>query len=291
MGTARRIALVGVLALAWGLVPSESARAHPGIDEQIADVTARIEQDPGDASLYLRRGELHRIHRDWKLAQADYEKARALDESLAVVDLALGKMQLEASDPAAALKTLDGFLAKRPGSVDGLIGRARAHRDLGHYLSAARDYTAALANIGEGRPRPEYYLERARVLDAAGIEHAAEAIAGLDEGLAILGQPVTLQLLAVDLELKLERWDSALARIDTLAGQSARKETWLVRRGEILEAAERPDQAREAYRETLAAIGSLPPSRRRNRAVERLAEQARTSLERLEPTAAAVVEE
>ena len=51
---------------------------------------------------------------------------------------------------------------------------------------------------------------------------------------------------------------------------------------EILEVAKRFDEARAAYEQTLIAIEALPASRRKNRAVTRLAEQARAALERLE---------
>ena len=38
--------------------------AHPEIDTQIDDVSARIASEPSDALLLVRRGELHRVHRD-----------------------------------------------------------------------------------------------------------------------------------------------------------------------------------------------------------------------------------
>ena len=61
--------------------------------------------------------------------------------------------------------------------------------------------------------------------------------------IAALGEPVTLQLFAVDLEVQRERWDAALERIDRIAARSARQETWLLRRGEILEQAGRSEAA------------------------------------------------
>jgi predicted negative regulator of RcsB-dependent stress response len=67
---------------------------------------------------------------------------------------------------------------------------------------------------------------------------------------------------AIDLELQRSNFVGALERVDTLAAQSARKETWLKRRGEILIQAGRPQEAREAFQQALAALRSLPPSRR-----------------------------
>ncbi len=258
--------------------------SHPGIDDQIRDVNARLEQAPDDAGLYLRRGELQRIHRDWAAAEADYRKARKLDPGLARVDLCLGTMKLEAGKPKAARKALDRYLSTNPDDVLGRAARARARARSGDHLGAAADFTRALAGmegVEGGRSRPEYYLERARALDAAGAQHIDRAIQGLDQGLAKLGHPVTLQLLAIDLELKQGRHDAALARVDQIASRAGRQETWLVRKGEILALASRTGEALAAYTKALESIEALPIIRRSNRAVQRLEERARAAIDKL----------
>ena len=45
---------------------------HGMLDAQIADATRAIAADPGNGQLYVRRGELHRLHRDWPQALADF---------------------------------------------------------------------------------------------------------------------------------------------------------------------------------------------------------------------------
>jgi len=260
----------------WALPVS----AHPEIDSQITDVTARLEQEPENAELYLRRGELHRIHEDWTAAEADFRLARKVDPKLVVVDFHLGRMKLDAGQPAEAKKTLDRLLAKMPNHVEGRVTRARAQIELGRLEPAVRDFTRALSGVGpEGRPRPTYYLERSRALES--LERIDQALRGLDEGLARLGQPVTLQLYAIELELLRGRHDAALERLERIATRSPRKESWLVRRGEILEQAGRRTEAREAYAGALLAIDSLPATRRWNRAVQELETSAETALERL----------
>ena len=105
---------------------------------------------------------------------------------------------------------------------------------------------------------------------------------GLDEGLEQLGQPVVLQNLAIEIEIELGRYDNALARLESLSARSPRKESWLVRKAELLESAGRSELAREAYLQTLNAIADLPDSRQNNRAVEQLEARARTALQRLD---------
>ncbi|MBA2646756.1 MAG: tetratricopeptide repeat protein, partial [Pyrinomonadaceae bacterium] len=91
---------------------------------------------------------------------------------------------------------------------------------------------------------------------------------------------ITLQLAALDLELAQKRYDRALTRLERIAAQSPRKETWLARRGEILEQAGRKTEAHAAYAAALAAIETLPPHRRRVKAVTELETRLRAALRR-----------
>jgi tetratricopeptide (TPR) repeat protein len=261
------------------------ARAHVPLDRQIVDLNARIAGRPAEASLYLKRGEIHRSRSDWNAAAADYRRARELDPALDVVDFCRGRMLLEADRPAEALPILDGFLLKHPDHAGALAARARVRARLGLSLPASEDLSRAIAQY---RPTlnadPDLYLERARALAEGGEPRLEEALRGLDQGLGALGPLVALGLYASELEVRLKRFDAALARIDRLAAFSPRKESYLVRRGAILEAAGRTAEARQAYALALQAIASLPDGRRGARAVDDLAARARAGLARLGPS-------
>ena len=256
---------------------SSFAHAHEGLHEQIEAVTAKIRRDPKNASLYLQRGELHRLHRDWRRATADYDRAARLQPGLTIVDLARGKMLYESHKLQQAKLVLDRFLHEQPNHVEGFITRARVLARMGDRVAAARDFTQALTFAPA--PEPELYLERAQVL-AEEERHIEDALRGLDEGIHRLGPIVTLQLLAIDLESRRRNYDAALSRLDSIAAQSERKEMWLVRRGEILRNAGRIDEARATFKAALVAIESLPPDRRQNRSVTALQLRARSGLER-----------
>jgi predicted Zn-dependent protease len=246
------------------------AWAHEGLHEQIAAITAKIKRDPKNASLYLQRGELHRLHRDWVRAAADYNRAERLQPSLKIVELARARMFFESGKLQRAKSTLDRFLAQEPDHYEALITRARVLAKLGDSTNAAKDFTTAVAM--SSMPEPELYLERANVL------HIDEALRGLDEGINKLGPVVTLQLAAIDLELRRKNYDGALARLDQITAQSGRKEAWLVKRGEILKLAGRDDEARVAFNAALVAIEALPPAYRQSRAVTALELRARSAL-------------
>jgi len=204
------LAAAGLLALAAGLGP---ARAHEPVEDQIAEISARIAKAPKDASLFLRRGEMRRVRREWAKALEDYRRARDLDPDLDIADLCTGLLMLESGRTERALAFLDTYLEANPDRADALTARARARMKLGRLLPAVEDDTRAIAlHRGDDLPSPDLYLERARALDAAGPGHLDEAISGLDEGLERLGRPVTLQLLATQLETKAGRFDRGSAR-------------------------------------------------------------------------------
>jgi tetratricopeptide (TPR) repeat protein len=246
------------------------ASLHGDLDDQIAEATRRIERSPRDAALWFRRGELHRFHEDWPAALADLRRAAELDPSMQGVDLALGKTWLLAGDAAKAREALDRFLAKQPGHAEARVDRGRALAALGLKAEAEAEFTRAIELLAE--PRPEHYLERARV------QEAERAAAGLEEGLRRLGSVVTLELALLDLELEARRFDAALARIDRLSAAAPRKESWLVRKADVLREAGRPAEAREAFAAALAAIESLPAGRRAARATAELEKRVREAL-------------
>ena len=170
---------------------------------------------------------------------------------------------------------LDRFLSQQPDHYEGLITRARVLNRLGLRSDAIEDFTHALAKSAVADP--DLYIERAHVT-AGDDKRTDEALIGLDEGIKRLGPLVTLQLTAIDLELRRRNYDAALARLEEITSQSERKETWLVRRGEILKLAGRQDEARAAFNAALVAIESLPPARRQSRAVTTLQLRVRSAL-------------
>lgn len=248
--------------------------AHEGLDLQIARATREIEDHPGRADLHFFRAELHRVHEDWKAAQTDFDRAAALDPALAAVDLGRTRLWLAFGDAAEAKRCVDRFLARAPESGDGFLERARAVSRLGRPKESAEDYTRALARIGT--PLPEIYLERAAAQRSSSPE---EALRGIEEGLGKLGPVVSLRLAAIDLDLELRRFESALARLGEIEAGSERKDPWLVRRAEVLLAAGRRAEAREACGAALAAMDKLPAGRRSTPFTRELEHKVRGLLE------------
>lgn len=271
---ARRVYTICLVLFSFCLLAAAASIvvAHEGLYEQLAQVTLQIRKEPRNPDLYLKRGELYRLLRQWDNALADYDRALQLNPGWAEADFYRGRMWLEAKQPGQARQALDRFLRSKPQNAGAWLLRGRAHEQMNRHGEAAIDFGRALELTP--RPKPDVYLERAKAQIAAG--HLDEALRGLDDGIAKLGPLVTLHLQAIEIETKLKRWDAALARLERVSTQSPRKEGWLARRGNILLEAGRKAEAHEAFGEALRAIEALPPRLRQTRAMQDLEKQIRS---------------
>lgn len=265
------------LVIVFWITTTGLVSGHGDLHESIQAVTEKLMKSPQDGAMYLQRAMLLAAHGDHPAALADFDRAEALNADASAVLLGRGKLLLATQKCADACTVLDHLLAREPKHVDALVTRARARWQLRHANSAIADFTAAIA--ASSRPEPEYYLERAELLASATPLRTDEAIRGLDEGLTRLGAGIiTLQLAAIDLEVKTGRFDAALTRISTATIAAPRKESWHIRRGDTLILANRRAEAREAYEAALHAISALPAHARAARATTGLESRARRAL-------------
>lgn len=256
-----------------------SVAAHVGMHEEIEAVSIRIDANPGDAALWQQRGELRRMHEEWELSRSDLMRARKLDPTLPGIDLSEARLDVDIEDYRASLPLLNRFLAREPQSVRGLITRAQARRGLGQNLQAAEDYRLAIEAFTPPRsPAPDFYIERARALAAAGHEHIDTAVQCLEEGSVRLGPLISLQHEALQIERSAGRLDAVLARLDRIAALTPHDASWLVLRAEVLLETGRTAEARRTYAVALQVIDTLPAHKRTTRTVQRMRAQIEAAL-------------
>lgn len=274
--SASRVCTICLLLFGFCLlaVAAKVVVAHEGLYEQLAQVTQQIRKEPRNPDLYVKRGELHRLLRQWDNALADYDRALQFNPKWAEADYYRGRMRLEARQPRQAKQALDRLLRSKPQNAEAWLLRGRAFEQMNKHREAAADFSRAIELTP--RPKPDVYLERAKAQIAAG--HLDEALRGLDDGVAKLGLLVTLYLQAIEIETSLKRWDAALARLERVSTQFPRKESWLARRGELLLEAGRKAEAHKAFGEALRAVEALPPRLRQTRAMQDLEKQIRSRL-------------
>ncbi len=264
----------GLLAV---LILPTTSFAHGDSHERITALTAQIVSHPELVELLLQRAELHRQHGEYGLALADCQTAEKMDTKLIAVQYYRGKILFDAGFFAESRASLDRFLAVQRTHSEAFLVRARGSVKLKELERAAADFSSAIQFAPAAEP--DYFVERAQALEAAG--KIETALSGLDEGIAKLGPIVSLQLPAVDLDLKLARYDEALKRIDLLAAQSSRKEPWLLQRAKILEKSGRTEEARMAYANAGVAINGLPARLGKSDSVQAMQHEVSASIERL----------
>ena len=274
-----RLACAILLAIALCSGPPLPSYAHGSFHERIARANRAVEAEPDAPGPYLRRAEIRRHHGDLVEAMADLERAAAMDPGGREVDYLRGHVYLDSGRHEDAEAAFGRFLAHEPRNPAALEGRARALAALGRHLEAADAYSHAI----ESRPVavPATYLARADALARAGDEYLPEALRGLDAGLAALGPVMTLQRAAIDLEIRRGNFDAALARLEQASAAAPRQETWLARRGAILESAGRLDEARDSFERARREMDRLPPHRRRTGAMTRLDARLEQALARV----------
>ncbi|MBT8069834.1 MAG: tetratricopeptide repeat protein, partial [Gammaproteobacteria bacterium] len=79
------------LILLWVLAPL-AVYAHTDLQLQIEQLTAQMEQAPGNVELYLKRGNLLRRHGDWALARADFKRVRKIQPDNEIIDWFDGRL-------------------------------------------------------------------------------------------------------------------------------------------------------------------------------------------------------
>jgi len=238
--------------------------AHDGLHEQILALTKKIKEDPTNAKLYLKRGELFRLHEEWRNAEKDFDQAEKLNPNLETVNFARGKLWLDAKRFVSAKNALGKFLAKQPRSFEGVLTMARVLASLKQTEKAVMHFAQAIALSPQDSA--EIYLEQSQTLAAAGKIDAALRV--LDEGIREFRQLIVLENYAINLEVKRRHYDAALTRLDKLAVTMPRKESFLLMRGEILLKAGKKCEARRAFTESLNAIEALSDFRKNVRTIQ-----------------------
>lgn len=274
----------GIIAAVIGAIVAlpAAAAAHPTIDARLAAIEQRFGRDR-TAAYYVEHAEVNREAGRWTEALADAERARALDPSARRPLILAAAIHYERGAPAEALPLLEAALAAHPDDPEARLLAARARRETGQLAASAAEYDRLLAAVAV--PRPETYVERARVLAAQG--RIDDATRGLDEGLTRLGMIAALQLAAVELEVDRRGFDAAVRRLDLLLERNPGQAFWLTRRAEILELGGKTAEARRGFE-----LASQTTATRANvAALHDLDGRIRAGLARTTPAADAAADE
>ncbi len=242
------ISVAALLALA------SPGSAHGDLHRKLAELTAAIVKNPRSPGLYLRRGELHRLHKDWAAARKDLDALRELSPGFPELDFHAGRLEFHAGRLQQAKRLLDAHLVACPRHFRGHFCRARLLTRMGESAAALRDYDVAVALEPEN---PDHYLERARVQRQSGVA-PRRIVKHLDAAVQRLGDLVVLHETALQVELEQRAWPAARRRLDRLIETMPLAAPWLLRRGMVLERMGDLEAARHSYTRGLRELADLP---------------------------------
>ena len=247
----------GMVALVLALAPA-MAFAHAGVEVLDEGSRAELSKHPESAQAHLQRARVLQMKGEWDAALEEADEAASHGADPDAVGEAKAAIYLEAAFPRMAKVEIDRVLARRPDAYELVFERGRAWLAIGNAEAAARDFGEAIAK--GPNPTPEQVLAQRDALLSLGKK--ADALRALDAGMTRVGRVVTLVMPAVDIEIELGRYEAALARLDELAKTAPPNPIWMARRGEVLEKAGRPAEARAEYAKALQLIDARSVARR-----------------------------
>lgn len=232
--------------------------AHEPGSSNIKDISIQLIEQDSSPQLYIKRAHLFQQNQLWPEAMSDFNKAAELDPENVELDLDRARLSYDTGEYLRALDFIDLYLLRHESTTEAALIKARSYRALDQYQQSVTSYQVALTNlsIADERPSPEWYLEFSDTLMKTGDKH--KALQALQQGIDQLGALTALQVKAVELEVDLGLYNSALKRIDQLLSLSQRKDLWLSRRADILSKAGRQIEAQQTYQQAYVALQSLP---------------------------------
>ncbi len=206
---------------------SVSVWAHPDLLAQIEALDARLQQQPEDAELLMRRGDLYRRHEDYAAARRDFAAARQAQPELPLLDFYQGRLALETGEASLASSLLNRYLASQPQHAGAWVLLAEAEWAQQQPVVAAGHYQQAITR--SPTPTPALYRQWSLALAAAGPAHWTAAGAAAAQGLERFPADVSLLGLATDIALASGLASQAADLIAQLPGPLRKLQQWQAR--------------------------------------------------------------
>ena len=255
--------LLGTFAI--GVVASSGApslahdgdRAHNGVDQQIAELTDILKENPNDKKALRDRGYLYLMGVDEvENGLADFERLEQLDPKDEPAHACLGVARYRLGDFRGALAEIDSLCAAGSKNPSAWGTRGQIRHELGDERGALADWDVAIRLTPVGK-WPLAYTERGTV--KAGLGDEAGALEDWKHALGMDSRHVETLLARARFEGEKQRWDEANADLQAaseytralgrLDGRShaERARIWR-RRPFILEAEQEADAALQLLR-------------------------------------------
>jgi tetratricopeptide (TPR) repeat protein len=242
------------------LTSPKIASPHADLELQIEAVTAKIVADPGNFSLYAKRGELYRQHANYPAALRDFEKFSNITPKDNIAEFLIGRTLLESGQADQAVPHLENFLLHNPSHPAALLAFARTLSDLGRIDEASDYYRRSIKNAPV--KIPGQYIEWSRVYLQPDHERPVDALDVLEQGITQIGPVVSLVDHAVSLQQRIGDFHGAIRYVKMLPDELQTTPKWLVKQADCIYALGDLQQSSHLYHQALQKITALPHARR-----------------------------
>lgn len=248
-----------------GSLPSLKIPSHLGLHRQITILTQKLQADPSNLALRLRRAELYLRHEDLQMALQDLRIARRLRPDHPQIDLLQALTFAALGEAKAAEDAALRFLFCHPPQAALTLLLARFYRRTSATSKALSFYKATLTL--HLRETPDLVLEFGEVYEAQRRWKDAEDL--YRRAFLSFSKAVTLRLALLRVLRKQGRFEEALSLIDGILPTLPVRVDWLLRRASVLDALGRKAEARKdrvtALSEAEALVKLRPSSLNRDR--------------------------
>jgi predicted Zn-dependent protease len=230
---------------------------HPDPSHTLEQLEEHLAQTPDSQELLRQKADLFLSTSHPDLARPVVDRLLALDAKHAenlLLDARVCRAKKDTSTRAKAA----ALIQAHPIFAPGWLFLAQVEDEKGHRKEAIAAMRQALDL--SARPSPTDVLTCASWLEKRGDETGAIAV--LDQGLAKLGVLTGLHQKAIELEVPLGHYDSALSRINALIARFRPSVAFSLQRADILERAARFKEAAASCDSALALLDVMPASRK-----------------------------
>jgi Flp pilus assembly protein TadD len=230
-------------------LPFTQVSGHGAYHDVVEELMTKIEVAPEDASLRFKLACAHQEHGEWKQALIECRQTRRLSKAKEAYEVGFieGMALADAGLIEAAKDVLDAFLADNQAHAAAHAQRGKVLLKLGQPAEASKALETAL-QLNPNAPSA-WWLEAAQ---------AGNAVEVLRKALQAHADDPELLTASLDAESKAGNADEALRCVEALQRIAPRPEPWMARRAEVLQAAGRMNEAREAWAALHRHLMTLP---------------------------------
>jgi len=231
--------------------------AHPDPSHTLEQLEEHLAQKPDDQELLRQKADLFLATHHPELARPVVDRLLALD-SKKPEHLLLDARVCRAKKDTGTRRKAAELVKAHPRFSPGWLFLAQIEDEKGHRKEAIVAMRQALDL--SSKPSPSDVMTCAAWLEKRGDK--TDAVAVLDQGVAKLGVLTGLHQKAIELEVALGHYDSALRRIDAMTARFRPSVALSLQRADILESAGRYKEAAASCDSAIALLEVMPAAKK-----------------------------